>query len=112
MQAVAADDGAGVSNRTLRRRLSRSRGTYLLARGDVAKNPVPRGLPTRRERSRPQHGVPMVRSTRTVPRILTLPTLSLHMSMIGAGARQGVTVEATDSDERSAEKNKIQLGLR
>lgn len=73
LQPVAAADGAGVSNRTLRRRLSSISGlyAYLLARGDVAKNPVPRGLPTRRERSRPQQGVPLVRSTRTVPRILT-----------------------------------------
>jgi integrase/recombinase XerD len=71
--SVAAAEGAGVSNRTLRRRLSSISGlyAYLLARGDVAKNPVPRGLPTRRERSRPQQGVPLVRSTRTVPRILT-----------------------------------------
>ncbi len=44
---------------------------YLVARGDVAKNPVPRGLPTRRERNRPNQGVPLVRSSRTVPRILT-----------------------------------------
>ena len=63
----------GVSNRTLRRRLSSVSGLYafLHARGDVPTNPVPRGLPTRRERDRPRQGVPLVRSTRTVPRILT-----------------------------------------
>jgi integrase/recombinase XerD len=32
---------------------------------------VPRGLPTRRERQRPQQGVPLVRTMRTLPRILT-----------------------------------------
>jgi integrase/recombinase XerD len=32
---------------------------------------VPRGLPTRRERSRPGQGVPLTRRTRTLPRILT-----------------------------------------
>lgn len=71
--AVSAADGEGVSNRTLRRRLSSISGlyAYLVARGDIAKNPVPRGLPTRRERNRPRQGVPLVRSTRTVPRILT-----------------------------------------
>jgi integrase len=37
----------------------------------VAANPVPRGLPTRRERSRPGQGVPLVRATRKVPRILS-----------------------------------------
>jgi len=71
--ALSSGDGEGVSNRTLRRRLSSIAGlyAYLVARGDIVKNPVPRGLPTRRERNRPQQGVPLVRSTRTVPRILT-----------------------------------------
>ena len=70
---VSSSDQPGVSNRTLRRRLSSISGlyAYLVARGDVATNPVPRGLPTRRERNRPQQGVPLVRATRTVPRILT-----------------------------------------
>jgi integrase len=36
----------------------------------VAANPVPRGLPTRRERSRPGQGVPLVRAVRRLPRIL------------------------------------------
>ncbi len=73
LAAVSSGNPVGVSNRTLRRRLSSISGlyAYLVARGDVAKNPVPRGLPTRRERNRPQQGVPLVRSTRTVPRILT-----------------------------------------
>ena len=44
---------------------------YLQARGDIAANPVPRGLPTRRERSRPGQGVPLTRRTRRLPRILT-----------------------------------------
>lgn len=71
--ALSSGDGEGVSNRTLRRRLSSISGlyAYLVARGDIATNPVPRGLPTRRERNRPQQGVPLVRATRTVPRILT-----------------------------------------
>ena len=53
----------GVSARTLRRRLSSVSGLYgfLLARGVVSVNPVPRGLPTRRERQRPGQGVPLVR---------------------------------------------------
>lgn len=66
------DNARGVSNRTLRRRLSSVSGlyAYLYARGEVMTNPVPRGLPTRRERHRPNQGVPLVRGTRTVPRIL------------------------------------------
>jgi len=74
-EIVAPVDGerAGVSSRTLRRRLSSVSGLYafLHARGDVVTNPVPRGLPTRRGRSRPGQGVPLVRGTRTLPRILT-----------------------------------------
>jgi integrase/recombinase XerD len=66
------DDAAGLSARTVRRRLSSVSGLYafLHARGDVAANPVPRGLPTRRERQRPRQGVPLVRTPRTLPRIL------------------------------------------
>ena len=57
---VAGPDAGGVSARTLRRRLSSVSGLYgfLLARGDVSVNPVPRGLPTRRERQRPRPGRP------------------------------------------------------
>ncbi|WP_204015362.1 tyrosine-type recombinase/integrase, partial [Virgisporangium aurantiacum] len=67
-----AGDGGGVSARTVRRRLSSVSGlfAFLHARGDVAANPVPRGLPTRRERQRPRQGVPLVRTPRTLPRIL------------------------------------------
>jgi integrase len=63
----------GVSAATVRRRLSIVSGffAFLQARGDVAANPVPRGLPTRRERSRPRQGVPLVRAPRTLPRILS-----------------------------------------
>jgi integrase/recombinase XerD len=57
----------------VRRRLSIVSGffAFLQARGDVPANPVPRGLPTRRERSRPHQGVPLVRVTRQLPRVLS-----------------------------------------
>jgi integrase/recombinase XerD len=61
LQPVDVDRGAaGVSTSTVRRRLSIVSGffSFLHARGDVAAKPVPRGLPTRRERSRPRQGVP------------------------------------------------------
>lgn len=63
----------GLSARTVRRRLSSVSGLFgfLHARGDVPSNPVPRGLPTRRERSRPRQGVPLLRSPRTLPTILS-----------------------------------------
>jgi integrase/recombinase XerD len=68
-----ADDLGGVSTSTVARRLSMISGffAYLQTRGDVAANPVPRGLPTRRERSRPGQGVPLTRRTRRLPRVLT-----------------------------------------
>src|SRR5262245_56963021 len=55
LQAVPGA-AVGVSARTVRRRLSSVSGLYafLVARGDVATNPVPRGLPSRRERQRPR----------------------------------------------------------
>jgi len=44
---------------------------FLQARGDVEANPVPRGLPARRERSRPRQGVPLVRVPRRLPQVLS-----------------------------------------
>jgi site-specific recombinase XerD len=68
-----ADEAGGVATSTVARRLSIVSGffAYLQARGDIAANPVPRGLPTRRERLRPGQGVPLTRRTRKLPRILT-----------------------------------------
>jgi integrase/recombinase XerD len=70
---LAGDGVGGVSARTVRRRLSSVSGLFgfLHARGDVEANPVPRGLPTRRERQRPRQGVPLVRTPRTLPRVLS-----------------------------------------
>lgn len=70
--ALDDDEPGGVSAATVRRRLSSVSGlfAFLQARGDVSANPVPRGLPTRRERTRPRQGVPLVRTTRTLPRVL------------------------------------------
>ena len=67
------EEPAGVATSTVARRLSIISGffAYLQARGEVAANPVPRGLPTRRERSRPGQGVPLTKRTRRLPRILT-----------------------------------------
>ncbi len=67
------DEASGVSTSTVARRLSMVAGffAYLQARGDIDANPVPRGLPTRRERLRPGQGVPLTRRTRRLPRVLT-----------------------------------------
>src|SRR4051794_35488910 len=58
-------EATGVAISTVARRLSIVSGffAYLQARADITANPVPRGLPTRRERSRPGQGVPLTRRT-------------------------------------------------
>ena len=63
------DGEAGLSSRTIKRRLSSVSGlfSYLVLCGDVAVNPVPRGLATRRRGSR---GVALVRTPHTLPKIL------------------------------------------
>ena len=66
-----SDGEVGLSSRTIQRRLATISGLYgyLLMVGEVAVNPVPRGLRTRRSRRR--GGVmPLVRTPRTLPKIL------------------------------------------
>ncbi len=71
-----ADGQAGLSARTIKRRLSSVSGlfSYLVARSDVgvAANPVPRGLTTRRPQSTTRtRGAPLIRTPTTLPRIIT-----------------------------------------
>ena len=77
-RVVRIEDGeAGLAARTIARRLSSVAGLfeYLLARGDacVASNPVPRGLASRRPGRRGRGGVRLVRTSRTLPRVLSPP---------------------------------------
>ena len=72
---VRIEDGeAGLSARTIKRRLATIAGLYdyLVIRGDtgVSRNPVPRGLATRRDGQRAVRGVPLIRAPRTLPRVL------------------------------------------
>jgi integrase/recombinase XerD len=73
VQSLDIDGDSGVSTTTVARRLSTISGffAFLQVRGDVGMKPVPRGLPTRRQRSRPGQGVPLTRRTRRLPKILT-----------------------------------------
>ena len=68
-----ADGEVGLSSSTIRRRLAAVSAFYgyLVVRGDtgVDANPVPRGLPTRRQR-RDGATQPLVRAVRRLPRIL------------------------------------------
>jgi len=70
---VRIEDGeVGLSARTIKRRLATIAGLYdyLVVRGDVTANPVPRGLATRRGGQRAVRGVPLIRAPRTLPRIV------------------------------------------
>ena len=73
-KVVRIDGSGGLSSRTIRRRLSSVAGiyAYLLVRDNtvVTRNPVPRGLVTRREREGRRQGAPLVRTPKTLPRIL------------------------------------------
>lgn len=72
---VRLEDGeAGLSARTVKRRLTSVSGlfAYLIARGDagITDSPVPRGLATRNSTLRGR-GVPLIRTPRTLPRVLS-----------------------------------------
>jgi integrase/recombinase XerD len=75
-RVVRLDDGEpGLSARTIARRLSSVRGlyAYLSAREDtgVSRNPVPTSLAARRPGARRgRGGVPLIRTPRTLPRVL------------------------------------------
>jgi integrase len=66
-----SDGEAGLSSRTIKRRLSSVSGlfSWLLMLDEVSANPVPRGLATRRARGKRGH-VPLVRVPRTLPKVL------------------------------------------
>jgi integrase/recombinase XerD len=74
-KVVRFEDGeAGLSARTIKRRLATIAGLYeyLIIRGDtgVTRNPVPRGLAVRRPGQRAVRGVPLIRAPRTLPRVI------------------------------------------
>ncbi|HET7665276.1 MAG TPA: site-specific integrase, partial [Mycobacterium sp.] len=75
-RVVRLEDGeSGLSARTLKRRLASVSGlfAYLLARDDVdvRRNPVPRGVGARRPLASGARGVPLIRTPRTLPRVLS-----------------------------------------
>lgn len=90
-KVVRLEDGeVGLAARTIKRRLSTLSGlfAYLVARGDVGieKNPVPRGLATRKSALRSGvNGVPLLRSPRTLPRVLSPE----EVDMLRAALRTG-----------------------
>ncbi|MPZ15524.1 MAG: tyrosine-type recombinase/integrase [Chloroflexi bacterium] len=85
---VRLEDGeAGLSARTIKRRLASVSGlfAYLLVRGDlgVHHNPVPRGTATRRPSGRPgRWASPLIRTPRTLPRVLSPADVDRFMSAL------------------------------
>jgi len=81
---VRIEDGeAGLSARTIKRRLATIAGLYeyLIIRGDagVTRNPVPRGLAVRRPGQRAVRGVPLIRAPRTLPRVIDPDEVDVFM---------------------------------
>jgi integrase/recombinase XerD len=72
-----ADGESGLSARTIARRMSsvRSLFDYLVVCGDTTLrvNPVPRGLAARQPGSRGRRSVPLIRTPRTLPRVVSPP---------------------------------------
>ncbi|MDP1820133.1 MAG: tyrosine-type recombinase/integrase [Acidimicrobiales bacterium] len=66
------DGGQGLSSRTIQRRLATMSGFFghLVMLDELAVSPVPQGLSTRRSRSRRGGTVALVRSPRTLPKIV------------------------------------------
>jgi site-specific recombinase XerD len=113
-----ADGESGLSPRTIQRRLSTVSGlfSFLVARGDVATNPVPRGLATRKPR-RSGRGAPLVRAPRTLPRILeptevdalvgalrTLRDRAMIEAMVLGGLRRNETLGLRFEDLKPGER--------
>jgi integrase/recombinase XerD len=82
---VRLEDGeAGLTARTIKRRLASISGlfTYLAVRGDVVGNPVPHGLAMRRPGQRPVRAVPLIRTPRTLPRVLAPREVSAFLACL------------------------------
>ena len=92
-----SDGGAGLSARTVARRLSSLSGlfAYLVVRGDagVSASPVPRGLITRRDRRNGGRAAPLVRRPALLPKILEPVEVDALVSALRA-RRDRAMVEA------------------
>jgi site-specific recombinase XerD len=84
-KVVRLEDGeAGLSARTIKRRLASIRGlfNFLVVRGDVRANPVPQGLAARRPGQRAIRQVPLIRTPRTLPRVLEPGEVSAFLAAL------------------------------
>ena len=87
-RVVRLSDGeAGLAGRTIRRRLAVMSGlfNYLVLCGEMAANPVPRGMATRRTGAGGRAtGSPLIRTPKTLPRVLEPSDVML---LLGAARR-------------------------
>jgi site-specific recombinase XerD len=86
-KVVRIEDGeAGLSARTIKRRLATIAGLYeyLIVRGgaEITRNPVPRGLAMRRPGQRAVRGVPLIRAPRTLPRVIDPDEVDVFMAAL------------------------------
>ena len=121
-KVIRLDDGEkGLAARTVKRRLCSVSGfyAYLVSLGDaeISRNPVPRGLAARRPTtSRGRGGVPLIRTPRTLPRVLTPPEVvsllaalrthrdrTMALAMLLGGLRRSEVLDLRLEDVKAAE---------
>lgn len=93
---VRLQDGeAGLSARTVRRRLATLSGFfgYLVARGQLTASPVPAGITTRTRGGRGGTRTPLIRAPYTLPRLLSPPEAIALLAVLRT-ARDAAMVEA------------------
>jgi site-specific recombinase XerD len=109
-----ADGSAGLSAATIKRRLAAvsSFYGYLITRDDVevSANPVPRGIATRRSRSRGGRGLPLVRGVRRLPRILDPDEIDALMGALRTERDRAMTQAMVLGGLRRCEVLGLRLG--
>lgn len=114
-KVVRIEDGeAGLAARTIARRLSSVAGLFefLLARGDagLVSNPVPRGLASRRPGRRGRGGVRLVRTPRTLPRVLSPPEVDALLGALRTRRDQAMVLAMLLGGLRRCEVLGLRLG--
>src|ERR1700758_4651961 len=105
-RVVRLEDGeAGLAARTIARRLSSVRGlyAYLTARGDtgVTRNPVPTSLAARRRGARRGNGgVPLIRTPRTLPRVVSPAAVDVVLGGLRRCEVLGLRLEDVNAGQR------------
>ena len=109
-----ADGSAGLSAATIKRRLAAvsSLYGYLITRDDVdvSANPVPRGIATRKSRSRGGRGLPLVRGVRRLPRILDADEVESLMGALRTERDRAMTQAMVLGGLRRCEVRGLRLG--